>query len=1420
MLKKILPLLMTAITILSMSGAVFAENQNPKSGNSTDAFNASINLAGENDKFYGGEIITIYNNVSISGNSTQLDEGGYTVITIPKSEFSKPAEKDVSTEFDNFNGLKIEETADAYRIITSYKTLYGGYDGGTPVRLNLLQRQTVNKSSHVIKQQLFDKDGNPLTKESTLKIEGKAKIETLNSRSFGTDRLKTEVDDKFVIKNGTYREFAVGYNTPNYNENDPRDRRIYAIIPDGTKVKPSTGWTKEEITGRYYKDVKRTDLPSSLKIELDLGGIDLSSHDAKNKAKEFKVTFTTQPVVDGVVKDDLGPYTATSTRNYYILKQEPAPVDPAAYQTGSTYVYNKTINADYQPVSGGTRPAGSWHMSGGYYGDRNLTYLSYNKELLNSQRIRYTHQIITSYSVNNSKKDDEMRTLQIPSSDVTVSSYTAPKELRLMIIGLNDADAETLRTMLKGTKAYGVKADGTKVLLSDDIPMVAYGKYADSHTKNGWEKFAGGEEYKKIEFVYPETLKMVGKTQINKFAKAIWPDIVADIKEDAYTTLKGKLDDGSGPVISYTPDYAYTSLIGEFIKTTGGTAEKVTGKWSDSTRDEFRMQYETIERANSINITNGSQFFTNDTITTRLGYNQYRYGNFAASTEPTNANIYYLVPDGLEPVDDENMFSDIQVIRGYKDGYNLVVAKPKTTAIPGASEAINTSKQNNYQLSFTATQRLDVGTYKIYSCLSIDNNKIGVDKEGNQYGILQMDKPSDVWSTIQNDAKNRADDRTHFTDFRSASFTLYPPKVLSSVKQVKMTSEPDSKYASSLGSKATIGDKIDYRWKFKNNSNKDITRLSIIDVLPHRGDTSVAPNGSGFYPERGSKYSTPLLSVEENELFDFYYSTDPVQATVAANNAANWTTSVDDMSKVTMIKAVLKDGKKIPMNDTATVVTHNQIENNDKIEDGETAHNSFALSMNEGASWEEALDVEVQVTYPKRDVQIQKTDLNDSTKKLYNAVFSLYEEGTGADGGDRLLKENITTNHDGVATIADLLVGKEYYLLETKAPDGYAKSPEKIKFKVTPAEQDGAAQILKVTNDIPRTSVSVTKKWNGPATDEVTVHLMNGDKEVDTMKLTADKQWKGTFTNLPVKDSAGKKISYTVKEEPVDEYESEVRGDAENGFTITNTAFGDLEISKKVTGNAANKDKSFQFKVRLDNKTVSGTHGDLTFDKGEATFTLKDGETKKAEHLPNGMKYTVTEENYSADGYVTAKTGDTGNIKGKETVKAEFTNTRNTFGNLKISKEVKGSGGDKNKKFDFTVTLDDKTVTGTYGNLEFKEGVATFRLKDGESVEGKDLPNGVGYAVIEADYSKDGYTTEKEGDTGKIKGNDTTEVSFRNTRNKGIISGTQEKKNSPFTGDNGHVELWLAVMVIALTALAGRLIYEHRRHADEDVNER
>ncbi|WP_311405676.1 Cna B-type domain-containing protein [Lancefieldella rimae] len=100
---------------------------------------------------------------------------------------------------------------------------------------------------------------------------------------------------------------------------------------------------------------------------------------------------------------------------------------------------------------------------------------------------------------------------------------------------------------------------------------------------------------------------------------------------------------------------------------------------------------------------------------------------------------------------------------------------------------------------------------------------------------------------------------------------------------------------------------------------------------------------------------------------------------------------------------------------------------------------------------------------------------------------------------------------------------------------------------------DATTGFMITNTNTEKVDVSVTKKWVGPKAGPVTVHLLaDGTDTGKTVTLDEAGNWTGTFSNLP-KYKDGTAITYTVKEDEVSGYTSEVTGDATTGFTITNT---------------------------------------------------------------------------------------------------------------------------------------------------------------------------------------------------------------------------------------------------------------------------
>ena len=233
----------------------------------------------------------------------------------------------------------------------------------------------------------------------------------------------------------------------------------------------------------------------------------------------------------------------------------------------------------------------------------------------------------------------------------------------------------------------------------------------------------------------------------------------------------------------------------------------------------------------------------------------------------------------------------------------------------------------------------------------------------------------------------------------------------------------------------------------------------------------------------------------------------------------------------------------------------------------------------------------------------------------------------------------------------------------------------------------------------------------------------------------------------------------------------------------------------------ADRNIEFRFIVRLNN-LITGQYGDMFFENGVATFTLRGDQTATATRLPANIHYEVLEE--PVEGFTPTSVNEEGDIPGGSIAYVTFTNTETVpeKGSLRICKmvvpadDVEFTEYDDMRRFTFTVTLTDETpeqllapqIAGThaFGDLVFVDGVATVTLANDEEVLITGLPVGLTYTVVEK--PSDLFDTESQNDTGVIAANETeTETAeFTNikTRNEEYGSFTVKKLvNGPHTDE-------------------------------------
>ena len=286
-------------------------------------------------------------------------------------------------------------------------------------------------------------------------------------------------------------------------------------------------------------------------------------------------------------------------------------------------------------------------------------------------------------------------------------------------------------------------------------------------------------------------------------------------------------------------------------------------------------------------------------------------------------------------------------------------------------------------------------------------------------------------------------------------------------------------------------------------------------------------------------------------------------------------------------------------------------------------------------------------------------------------------------------------------------------------------------------------------------------------------------------------------TNLP--DGA----MYEVTEYVTEQYEvdqtiktGEIVKDVTSTVKFTNTRLPDLSIAKVVTGAAGDKMDKFNFTIELndqmgnpindqyvyvgsvypgqENQVSKPEDGILEFTDGKAQIQLSHGQQITIKNLPYQSRYTVTE--VEQHGYtVIYNKGVKPENDLLNTDKLVFVENYKAVtplpptGNFSISKIVSGSDGDIQKEFPFTLELSNKDINGVYGEMTFKNGVASFTLKHGESKIASGLPAETTYTVTESDNA--GYTVTSTGDIGTIKAGKTVQVQFENYKESSSSSG-------------------------------------------------
>ena len=404
-------------------------------------------------------------------------------------------------------------------------------------------------------------------------------------------------------------------------------------------------------------------------------------------------------------------------------------------------------------------------------------------------------------------------------------------------------------------------------------------------------------------------------------------------------------------------------------------------------------------------------------------------------------------------------------------------------------------------------------------------------------------------------------------------------------------------------------------------------------------------------------------------------------------------------------------------------------------------------------------------------------------------------------------------------TLTGIPAGITYQVTETEAnQDGYTTTAGDGTTGAIPA---GGAAIAAFHNhrsssgswgdDDPTTSVTGTKTWvdngnaQGTRPDSLRLTLyrsVSGGAEtvVSGVSPTWVKNgdvWTYTFSNLPLRDSAGRLYHYRVEETVPEGYTSSV-----SGYHFTNTLTTEDETIS-VSGRKYWRGDTAE--TRPDSIVVvlyaNGQEVARQVVSAGQDWSYLFEELPKYDAQGSEITYTVREE--------TVPEGYRVEYSGTDIINLSLDQD---FSALRITKTVSGPGSDTEQAFHFTVTLSDTSINGTYGDLTFVNGVAEFSLRHGEEKTAAGLPAGIAYTVTEAEANQNGYTTTAAGDTGTLVKDQVSSAEFTNTKPEDPPGPTPTPDpGTPQTGDPSLTWLWAILCAASLCGFLALLALNQKK---------